>query len=320
MPAVDPGVRGGIIRGWGIGVPDKVVTNHDLAAVLDTTDEWIVERTGINERRVGGTTAGLAVDAGRAAIEVAGVDPATIDLLILATTTPDRHVPASASRVQDQLGLRCGAFDLNAACSGFVYGLAVAHGMIGAGAQRVLLIGAETLSRIVDWDDRNTAVLFGDGAGAVVIDAVDGPGQLLAWDVDSEGSAEPLLYAEVGGFMQMNGKEVFRRAVRIMVDSAEKAFAAAGVKADDVALVVPHQANIRIIDAACARLGIPMDRAAVTLLRWGNTSAASIPIALDRAWRTGRIHEGDLVLFTSFGAGLTWGASLVRWTMSEPPA
>src|SRR5215207_3909343 len=202
MPAVDPGVRGGIIRGWGIGVPDKVVTNHDLAAVLDTTDEWIVERTGINERRVGGTTAGLAVDAGRAAIEVAGVDPATIDLLILATTTPDRHVPASASRVQDQLGLRCGAFDLNAACSGFVYGLAVAHGMIGAGAQRVLLIGA-----------------------------VDGPGQLLAWDVDSEGSAEPLLYAEVGGFMQMNGKEVFRRAVRIMVDSAEKAFAAAGVKA-----------------------------------------------------------------------------------------
>ncbi len=313
MPAVIPGLRGGVITGWGMGVPDKVVTNADLAAVLDTSDEWIVERTGIRERRVGGTTAGLAVEAGRAAMAGAGVDPASVDLLMVATTTPDRQVPATASRVQDQLGLRCGAFDLNAACSGFVYGLAVAHGMIGAGAQRVLLIGAETLSRITDWDDRNTAVLFGDGAGAVVIEAVDGPGQLLAWDVDSEGSAEPLLYAEIGGFMQMNGKEVFRRAVRIMVDSAHKSLAAAGVKPDEVALVVPHQANVRIIDAACARLGIPRERAAVTLQQWGNTSAASIPIALVDAIQAGRLRPGDLVLLVGFGAGMTAASALIRW-------
>lgn len=313
MPAIPPGVRGATITGWGVGLPDKVVTNTDLAAVLDTTDEWIVDRTGIRERRVGGTTASLAVEAGRAAITAAGAEPDSIDLLILATTTPDRHVPASASRVQDALGLRCGAFDLNAACSGFVYGLATAHGLIAAGAGRTLLIGAETLSRITDWDDRNTAVLFGDGAAAVVLDPVAGAGQLLAWDLKSDGSAEPLLYAEIGGCMQMNGKEVFRRAVRIMVESAQTSLQAAGVGIDDVALIVPHQANIRIIDAACDRLGVPRSKAAVVLHRTGNTSAASIPLALADAADAGRIADGDLVLLVGFGAGMTAASALLRW-------
>lgn len=313
MPPIPPGVRGATITGWGIGLPDKVITNSDLAAVLDTTDEWIVDRTGIRERRVGGTTAGLAVEAGRAAMAAAGAEPDSIDLLILATTTPDRHVPASASRVQDALGLRCGAFDLNAACSGFVFGLATAHGLIAAGAGRTLLIGAETLSRITDWDDRNTAVLFGDGAAAVVLDPVEGAGQLLAWDMKSDGSAEPLLYAEIGGFMQMNGKEVFRRAVRIMVESAQTSLQAAGVGIDDVALIVPHQANIRIIDAACDRLGVARSKAAVVLHRTGNTSAASIPLALADAADTGRIADGDLVLLVGFGAGMTAASALLRW-------
>ena len=314
MPAVPAGVQGAIITGWGAALPDKVLTNDDLrASGLDTNDEWIRERTGIVERRVGGTTASLSIEAGRAALEMSGVDPTMIDAVVLATTTPDRTVPATSATVQAALGLRCGAFDVNAACSGFVYGLVCGHGLIAMGADRVLVIGTDTLSRITDWDDRGTAPLFADGSGAVVIESVDGPGQLLGWDLDADGSLLSILQAEVGGFIRMEGKEVFRRAVRIMVDSAEKSMAHAGISADDVALIVPHQANVRIIDAACQRLGIPMDRAAVVLDRTGNTSSASIPLALADALDNGRVANGDLVLFVGFGGGMTAASCVLRW-------
>lgn len=306
----------GRIIGWGTALPDGVLTNADLEARLDTTDEWITERTGIQERRQGGTTAGLAAEAGRAAIEHAGVDPSSIDLLILCTTSPDRSLPASASRVQEMLGLDCGAFDLNAACSGFVYGMAAANGYIAMGSERILLIGAETLDRMTDPDDRNTAILFGNGGGAVVIDAIpeSEPDQLLGWDVGSDGSAEHILYSEVGGYMQMDGREVFRRAVRVMVASANKAMERAGVTADDIALVVPHQANIRIIDSACQKLGFSRDQTALVLHSTGNTSAASIPLALADALDSGRAKDGDLVLLVGFGAGMTWASAVLRWS------
>src|SRR4051794_31920114 len=319
MPAVRPGVKGAVITGWGTALPPKTLTNQDLADMgLETNDEWIVERTGIRERRVGGTTAGLSAEAGRMALGMSGLDPASIDAVILATTTPDRAVPATSATVAAELGLRCGAFDLNAACSGFTYALIVAHGLIASGAERLLVIGTDTLARITDWEDRNTAVLFADGSGAVVLEAVDGRGELLAWDLDADGSAERYLYAEVGGVMKMDGKEVFRRAVRIMVDSAQKSMAAAGVTADDIALVVPHQANVRIIQAACDRLGIPMDRAAIVLDRTGNTSSASIPLALVDAIDDDRVHEGDLVLLVGFGAGMTAASALLRWGGTTP--
>jgi 3-oxoacyl-[acyl-carrier-protein] synthase-3 len=314
MPAVRPGVRGAVITGWGTALPPKTLTNQDLADMgLDTSDEWIVERTGIRERHVGGTTAGLSAEAGRLALGMSGLDPGSIDAIILATTTPDRTVPATSATVAEELGLRCGAFDLNAACSGFTYAMVVAHGLIATGAERILVIGTDTLARITDWEDRNTAVLFADGSGAVVLEAVDGKGELLGWDLDADGSAERYLYAEVGGTMKMDGKEVFRRAVRIMVDSAQKSMAAAGVTADEVALVVPHQANVRIIEAACNRLGVPMDRAAVVLDRTGNTSSASIPLALVDAIEHDRVKEGDLVLLVGFGAGMTAASALIRW-------
>lgn len=314
MPAIRPGVTGAVITGWGTALPHKTLTNHDLEEFLDTSDEWIVERTGIRERRVGGTTAGLSIESGRTALEMSGLDPADIDALVLATTTPDRTVPATSATVQNELGLSCGAFDVNAACSGWVYGLVNAHGLIAMGAEKILLIGTDSLARITDWDDRNTAVLFADGSGAVVLEAVEGPGQLLGWDLDADGSAERLLYADIGGFIQMDGKEVFRRAVRIMVDSAEKSLAHAGVAVDDIALVVPHQANTRIITAACNRLGLPMERASVVLERTGNTSSASIPLALADALDNGRVSDGDLVLFVGFGAGMTAASAVVRWT------
>ena len=303
-----------MITGWGSALPPKILTNHDLEGMFDTSDEWIVERTGIRQRHVGGTTTGLSVESGRQALDMAGIDPAAIDALVLATTTPDRTVPATSSTVQYELGLRCGAFDVNAACSGWVYGLVNAHGLIAMGAEKVLLIGTDTLARITDWDDRSTAILFADGSGATVIEAVDGPGQLLGWDLDSDGSAERYLYAEVGDFMQMEGKEVFRRAVRIMVDSATKSMNHAGVTKDDIALVVPHQANIRIISASMSRLGIPMDKAAVVLDRTGNTSAASIPLALTDSLDHGRVSDGDLILFVGFGAGMTAASAIVRWS------
>jgi 3-oxoacyl-[acyl-carrier-protein] synthase III len=314
MPAVRQGVRGAVITGWGTALPPKTLTNHDLEQFLDTTDEWIVDRTGIRERHVGGTTAGLSIEAGRSAMAMAGLQPGDIDALVLATTTPDRTVPATSATVQVELGLSCGAFDINAACSGWVYALVNAHGLIAMGAEKVLLIGTDSLSRITDWDDRNTAILFADGSGAAVLEAVDGPGQLLAWDLDADGSAERLLYADVGGYIHMDGKEVFRRAVRIMVDSATKSIEHAGIDVDDIALVVPHQANTRIITAACKRLGIPMERASVVLERTGNTSSASIPLALADALDRGRVADGDLVLFVGFGAGMTAASAVVRWT------
>lgn len=314
MPKIQPGVRGAVITGWGTALPPKTLTNADLQEMgLDTSDEWIVERTGIRERRVGGTTAGLSSEAGRAALTMSGIDPASIDAVVLATTTPDRTVPATSATVANELGLRCGAFDINAACSGFTYALVAAHGLVAMGAERLLVIGTDTLARITDWEDRNTAVLFADGSGAVVLEAVEGGGQLLGWDLDADGSAERFLYAEIGSYLRMDGREVFRRAVRIMVDSAQKSLNHAGVSIDGVALVVPHQANTRIIQAACDRLGIGMDKAAVVLDRTGNTSSASIPLALVDAIENDRVHRGDLVLLVGFGAGMTAASAIIRW-------
>ena len=313
MPIIPTTARGGVITGWGTALPEKVLTNDDLSKMMDTSDEWIRERTGIHQRHVGGTTASLSVESGKRAIEMAGIDPLSIDALVLSTTTPDRAVPATSARVQHELGLSCGAFDINAACSGFVYGLATAHGLIAMGANKVMLIGTDTLSRITDWTDRNTAILFADGSGAAVIEAVEGQGEMLAWDIAADGSLEPLLYAEIGGFLHMDGKEVFRRAVRIMVDSAQKSLNNAGLNIEDIALIVPHQANTRIIKAACERLGAPLEKTAIVLHRTGNTSSASIPLALFDAVDAGRLQRGDLVMMVGFGAGMTAASSIIRW-------
>ena len=313
MPKIPKNAVNGIITGWGRALPEKVVTNADLAKTLDTSDEWIIERTGIERRHIGGSTASLSIESGRKAIEMSGIDPSTIDALILSTTTPDRAVPATSSAVQFGLGLRCGAFDVNAACSGFVYALVAGHGLLAIGLKRVLVIGTDTLSRITDWTDRNTAILFADGSGAAVLEAVDGPGQLLGWDIDADGSLEDLLYAEIGGTLKMEGKEVFRRAVRIMVDSAEKSIAAAGLTTSDIALVAPHQANIRIIEAACKRLEISMSKVSWVGNETGNTSSASIPLALFEAADTNRLKTGDNILLVGFGAGMTAASAVIKW-------
>ena len=313
-----PATRGATITGWGTALPDTVITNAHFEAELDTTAAWISERTGIDERRHGSTTAALAVEAGRAALTMAGRTGADIDLVLLATTSPDYQIPSTASQVQEELGIRGGACDVNAACSGFVYGLVQAHGLIAMGLDRVLLIGAETLSRLTDQTDRNTAILFGDGAGAVVLEATADAGQLLSFDLGSDGSARTLLEAPIGGFMTMNGKEVFRRAVTVMVDSARTSLAEAGHSVDDLALVVPHQANIRIIDAACSRLGVPSERVATVLHRTGNTSSASIPLALADALEAGRVGSDDLILLVGFGAGMSWASAVLRWTGHLP--
>ena len=313
MPIIPNSVINGVITGWGRALPEKVVTNDDLAKTLDTSDEWIRERTGIEQRHVGGTTASLSIESGRKALEMSGVDPLSIDALILATTTPDRTVPATSAAVQHGLGLRCGAFDVNAACSGFVYGLVTAHGLIAIGMRNILVIGTDTLSRITDWTDRNTAILFADGSGAAVIQATDGPGQLLGWDLDADGSLENLLYADIGKTLYMEGKEVFRRAVLIMVDSAEKSLKAAGLTTSDITLVAPHQANIRIIEAACKRLEIPMSKTSWVGNKTGNTSSASIPLALFDAADNGRLKTGDNVLLVGFGAGMTAASAVIKW-------
>ncbi len=306
-------MRGIRITGWGIAVPDKVVTNDDLAVTLDTSDEWIVERTGIKERHIGGTTSGLAIEAAQKALTQAGRAASDIDNLVLATTTPDCMVPGTAPTVQHGIGMHGGAFDVNAACSGFVYGLVTVAGLIAVGSGPVVLIGSETLSRITDMDDRKIAVIVADGAGAVVIEPVDGPGSLLSWNLNSDGSLKHLLKCEHGGTLFMDGKEVFRRAVRVVVESAEKAMADAGLTAADVNMMVPHQANLRIIHAACQRLGIPEERTAVVIDRYGNTSSASIPLALYDVIETGRVHDGDHVLLTGFGGGMTWASAVLRW-------
>ena len=308
------------ILGWGSALPPKTITNADLVKRLDTSDEWIVTRTGIRERHIGDSTAELATAAGRAALQHAGVDPESIDLLILCTTTPDQHVPASSARVHEELGLRGGAFDVNGACAGFVYGMVTSEGLLSAGAKRILLIGAETLSRITDWEDRNTAVLFGDGGGAVVLEHTDDASQLIAWDLGADGTARSILYADIGDNMKMDGPEVFKRAVRVVVDSATRVLEKSGTRAEDIRLLVPHQANVRIIKAACTRLGVPMERAAIVLDRTGNTSSASIPLALVDAVEKGRVDEGDLVLLSGFGAGMTWGSALLRWGAARPGA
>jgi 3-oxoacyl-[acyl-carrier-protein] synthase-3 len=294
-------------------VPDGVLTNDGIAARLDTTDEWIVERTGIKERRFGGTTADLATAAGALALAQAKLSPSDIDAVVLATSTPDHLVAPTAARVASNLGISGGAFDLNAACSGFVYALAVVNGLVGSGLNKVLLIGGETMSRIIDPNDRNTAILFGDGAGAVVVETAEGDGDMLGWDLSAEGKDYELLYAPIGGFMVMDGREIFRRAVRLMTDSAHAALASAGRKPKDVDLYVPHQANVRIIDAALKDMEIPADRCVLTLDKYGNTSAASIPLALDDAQRNGRLEPGMLVLLNGFGAGMTTASALLRW-------
>ena len=316
MPLIPKQAVGAKIIGWGTSLPEKIVTNDDLSKTMDTSDEWIRERTGIERRHVGGSTASLSIESGRKAIEMAGIDPLSIDALVLSTTTPDRTVPATSAAVQHGLGLRCGAFDVNAACSGFVYALITSHGLIAMGMRRILVIGTDTLSRITDWTDRNTAILFADGSGAAVIEATTGPGQLLGWDFDADGSLEDLLYAEIGGTLHMEGKEVFRRAVRIMVYSAEKSIKAAGLTTNEIDLVVPHQANIRIIEAACKRLDIPMDKAAIVLHETGNTSSASIPLALFDAADNARIKTGDNVLLVGFGAGMTAASAVIKWNQS----
>ena len=306
----------GRITGWATHLPERKLTNHDLAEIVDTSDEWIRERSGIGTRHVDGKVTEMSVEAGRDAMAMDGVDPSDVDLLLLATCTGDQQFPASASVVQHDLGMSCGAIDLNAACSGFVYGLVTAMQFAEGGVETILVIGSDALSGIIDWTDRGTCVLFGDGAGAVVIERSASSPTLLGWDLMSDGSAASILTCEHGGKIFMNGKEVFRRAVLALAAAATNAIERAGVTMDDIGLVVPHQANIRIIDAALKRLGIPMDKAAMVLERTGNTSAASIPLAFVDALEKGRVEPGDLVLMVGFGAGMSSAAAVLRW---DPP-
>jgi 3-oxoacyl-[acyl-carrier-protein] synthase-3 len=324
------------VNGWGVAVPDQLLTNADLEQRVETSDAWIVDRTGIRERHIarpGETTGSLAIEAGTAAIKHAGIPPDAVDLLIIATATPEQPIPHTGAFVGEGLGLRCGSFDLAAGCAGFVYMLVVGSSLLTTGdLDHVLIVGAETLSRIIDPEDRSTCVLFGDGAAAAVLSRApdDGPG-VLAWDLGCDGSAAGLLEIRAGGsrmpatpetiaareqYLKMQGQEVFRRAVRAVVDSARLTLERAGVTTADVAWFVPHQANIRIIDSAASRLGIAKERTIVNIDRYGNTSAASIPLALAEAAEDGRVREGDLVLLSGFGAGMTWGSALLRWGKS----
>ncbi|HQT99866.1 MAG TPA: beta-ketoacyl-ACP synthase III [Acidimicrobiales bacterium] len=300
--------------GWGTAVPDRVVTNDELSLTLDTSDAWITERTGIRERRIGGSAKSLGVQAARRALDDAGIAAGDIDFLILATTTPDRITPSTSTLIAHELGLSCPAMDLNAACSGFMYAVRTAYGLLETGNKRVLVIGAENLSRWVDWTDRNMAVLLADGAGATVLEYDPSENDLLSFVLGAEGADADLLTCEHEGYFQMDGKEVFRRAVRVVVDSAQKALEMAGVTSDELALIIPHQANIRIIQAACQRLNIEMERAVVVLDRYGNTSSASIPLAFADARQNDRVHKGDYALLTGFGAGMTWASAVVRWS------
>ena len=318
------------IIGTGAYLPEKVLTNDDLAEIVDTSDEWIRTRTGIRQRHIaadGELTSDLAVHAARNALADAGLCPADIDMILVATTTPDRTFPATAATVQEKLGITHGgpAFDVQAVCSGFLYGLATADAFIRSGqARTVLLIGAETFSRILDWQDRGTCVLFGDGAGAVIMRAEEGRGDLsdrgvLATRLHADGRYADLLYVDGGpsagescGKVRMKGREVFRHAVVKLAEVTREVLDDAGARPEDIALMVPHQANIRILEATAKKLGLPPEKVHVTVDRHGNTSAASVPLALDDARRSGRLHPGDLVLLEAMGGGFTWGASLVR--------
>lgn len=321
-----------------MALPDRVLSNGELSAMVDTSDEWIRQRTGIVTRRIAGegeTTSTLSVQAAQAALEVANLDPSHLDLIIVSTVTPDHIFPATACMVQDALGAeKAAAFDLSAGCSGFVYGLSMAADAIVAGSYRhALVIGAETLSRIIDWTDRGTCVLFGDGAGAVVLQASETPGGVLSSVLGADGSGGELLHLPAGGsahpasaetvitrqhFLRMEGREVFRFATRIMPEASRQVLNQAGRKVEDVALFVPHQANDRILQAAARGLGVPEDRMFSNLARYGNTSAASIPIALCEAVEQGKVNRDDLIVCVGFGAGLTWAASAIRWSLPLP--
>ncbi len=315
------------ITGLGVHVPDRVVTNDDLAEIVDTSDEWIVERTGIRERRIAREDEALtdvALPAARGALSEAGLDASEIDLLICATVTPDMMFPTSSALLADTLGMpKAAAYDLLAGCTGFVYALAQAYGMLASGlSERALVVGGDVLSKILDWEDRSTLVLFGDGVGAVVMEPV-ARGGFLGFELGADGGGGDHLrlpgsgsrhFDDPGGLVKMNGREVFKFATRVMVSSAAAILEQCGKTIDDVDVYVPHQANKRIIDYAAGKLGVPPGRTVVNVDRFGNTSSGSIPLALADARGDGRLRDGSLVLMTGMGAGLTWGSALIEWT------
>ena len=315
------------ITGLGAYAPERVVTNDELTQLVDTSNEWIMERTGIRERRIAADSqalSDLSLPAARQALEQAGSDGTDVDLLIVATVTPDMMFPSTSAILADQLGAKdAAAYDLSAGCTGFMYAVAQGYGMIAAGlARRALVIGGDVLSRILDWSDRSTVVLFGDGAGAVVLEPVEEAG-FLAFELGADGAGGEHLWLPGSGsrkfedpdeFVKMNGREVFKFATRVLVSSAEAVLARYGATIDDVDVYVPHQANVRIIDHATNKLGIPSERVVVNVDRYGNTSSGSIPLALAEAQADGRLQPGKLVLMTGMGAGLTWGSALMRWT------
>lgn len=315
------------VTGLGCYVPERILTNDELSTMVDTNDEWIVERTGIRERRIASEEQALtdiAMPAARRALEMAGTDPASIDLLVVATVTPDMAFPSSSALMADQLGMPdAAAYDLSAGCTGFVYAIAQAHGMLAAGlAKKALVVGGDVLSKILDWTDRSTIVLFGDGAGAVVLERVD-QGGFLGFELGADGGGGSNLWLPGSGsrhfddpekYVKMNGREVFKFATRVMVSSAEAILAECGKTVDDIDLYVPHQANVRIIDHAAKKLGIPKEKTVVNVDRYGNTSSGSIPLALADAADQGLLKPGTLVLLTGMGAGLTWGSALIEWT------
>ncbi|MGZ0218888.1 MAG: beta-ketoacyl-ACP synthase III [Acidimicrobiales bacterium] len=302
------------VAGIGTALPEKIVTNDELAKTIDTNDQWIRDRSGIGQRHVGGVTSELATEAGIRAIKNAGLTPDDIGLLIVCTTTPDQQLPATSAVVQRDIGLTCGAFDINAVCAGFIYSYVMAYGqmLMPGGPERVLVIGSESLSRIVDWTDRGTAILFGDGAGAAVMERHE-QGEMLAYDLGSNGELQEILYADHGGYIKMEGREVFKRAVRAVSGSVEIALKKAGMTADDIDVVIPHQANIRIIEAVSQRTGLSMEKTHNVIEFTGNTSSATIPLTLAEAERNGALQPGQIVLMTGFGAGMAWGTAVVRW-------
>jgi 3-oxoacyl-[acyl-carrier-protein] synthase-3 len=315
------------ITGLGCHVPDRVLSNDELAQLVDTNDEWITSRTGIKERRIAADDEALtdiSLPAARRALEMAGVDPASIDLVVVATVTPDMAFPSSSALIADALGMPdAAAYDLSAGCTGFVYAIAQAHAMLAAGlARRALVVGADVLSKILDWTDRSTLVLFGDGAGAVVLERVD-EGGFLGFELGADGGGGENLWLPGSGsrrfddpdkYVKMNGREVFKFATRVMVTSADAILAECGKTVEDVDVYVPHQANVRIIDHAARKLGIPEEKTVVNVHKYGNTSSGSIPLALADAADDGRLEPGKLVLLTGMGAGLTWGSALIEWT------
>nr|WP_322597132.1 beta-ketoacyl-ACP synthase III [Sphingomicrobium astaxanthinifaciens] len=315
-----------VVKGSGSALPRRCVSNHELAETVDTSDEWIIERTGIRQRYIADdteTTASLATDAARRALEAAGVEASGVDIIVLATATPDETFPATATKVQAALGIEdCVAFDVAAVCTGFLYAISVADSLLRTGmGKRALVIGAETFSRILDWEDRATCVLFGDGAGAMLLEAEETDGQgILAAKLHAAGQHHDLLYVDGGpsttqtvGHLRMRGREVFRHAVKNLADVLGETLEAAGLTPAAVDWVVPHQANARILDATAKKLGLDADKVVVTVDRHANTSAASVPLAFDVAVRDGRIQRGDLVLLEAMGGGLTWGAAALRY-------